>query len=177
MFINLCSLTPPRRCTLQSTLRGMRTESLFFVTYNQYITGYKNTKSTRVKHSFLYFNMFVPPQQQTTTSAVKRFVERIANTLSPRLGSSFEASFDLDKRVFGRSLIRVAHAQYLRNKRASCLSAGLQYLSTYLSHLHTAYALWSSSVEYRLTRCQREIVRERLTGIAKLQRLVCIAAI
>ena len=107
---------------------------------------------------------------------MKLFVERIANALRPQRGSSFEASFDFNKWLFGCSLINEAHEEYLSKGYVVCLSAGLHYLSTYLSYLRKAYAYWVPTVEYRLTDRQRKIARERLTGIAKLQHLVCMAA-
>lgn len=99
--------------------------------------------------------MFVPHKH----TQVQYFVERIARTLRPQRGSFFEASFDFQKWNTKRPLISVAHARYLDNQCASDLSAGLQYLSTYLDWLHTAYVLWSSSVKHRLTCYQRKIAK------------------
>ena len=82
--------------------------------------------------------------------------------------------FDFNDWILGRHLTREAYAACMHEGRECEGSAGLQYLFTYLSELHKAYALWSA--ECSLSDDEQEIANQRLTGIAKLKDLVCMAA-
>lgn len=113
-------------------------------------------------------------QEQHQTTATQHFVERIVRTLCPQRGADFEAMFDFNDWILGRSLTREAYAACMDGKHCCEGSAGLQYLFTYLSELHTAYTLWSARAQ--LSDDEQEIANQRLTGIAKLKDLVCMAA-